>query len=398
MKSNWQIKKLGDLCEIVTDKPDKFIGTKKYYATGGINNRGNYTYELVDYETRPGRADLMPEVGDVGFAKMKNTNKVFRIDENLKGSIFSTGFSFLRAKVGILSEYLFIFVASDEFQKIKDNLAGDGIMGGIKKSDISNIELYLPPIEMQKIIIKIINKVFEKTTKAKENAERNLQNARELFESYLQNVFTNPGDGWEKKSLKALGNITSSKRIFKREYVKEGIPFYRTKEIKELSHGKNISLELFISRERYNEIKTNFGIPKEGDILLSAVGTIGEIYVVQKNDEFYFKDGNIVWLKDFNSVDTYYLKYALESFVEQIKTLSRGSAYNALTIEKLNKYKVPITSIKEQRIIISKLDALSAETKKLEVIYQQKLNDLEELKKSILKKAFKGELKGCNYE
>ena len=204
MKSNWQTKKLGDLCEIVTDKPDKFIDTKKYYATGGINNRGNYTYELVDYETRPGRADLMPEVGDVGFAKMKNTNKVFRIDENLKGSIFSTGFSFLRAKVGILSEYLFIFVASDEFQKIKDNLAGYGIMGGIKKSDISNIELYLPPVEMQKIIIKIINRVFEKTTKAKENTERNLQNTREVYASVLENLFNDLANDCEMVKLDEL--------------------------------------------------------------------------------------------------------------------------------------------------------------------------------------------------
>ena len=93
-------------------------------------------------------------------------------------------------------------------------------------------------------------------------------------------------------------------------------------------------------------------------------------------------------------VNTYYLKYALKSFVEQIKTLSRGAAYRALTIEKFSKYKVPIMSIKEQQAIVAKLDAISAETRKLEVIYQQKLNDLEELKKSILQKAFNGELGG----
>jgi len=90
--------------------------------------------------------------------------------------------------------------------------------------------------------------------------------------------------------------------------------------------------------------------------------------------------------------DLYYLKYALKSFVEQIKTLSRGAAYSALTIEKLNKYKVPIASIKEQQAIVSKLDTLSAETKKLEAIYRQKLNDLDELKKSVLQKAFEGKL------
>ena len=58
MKNNWQIKKLDEVCEIITDKPDMFNGNKKYYTTKGINNSGNYKYELVDYATRPGRADL----------------------------------------------------------------------------------------------------------------------------------------------------------------------------------------------------------------------------------------------------------------------------------------------------------------------------------------------------
>ena len=190
-----------------------------------------------------------------------------------------------------------------------------------------------------------------------------------------------------------LGVITSSKRIYKSEYVSTGIPFYRTKEIKELSNGKEISLELFISKERYNEIKKSFGVPQIGDILLSAVGTIGEILVIENDNEFYFKDGNIVWLKDFKNIDSNYLKYALTAFVEVIKKLSIGSAYNALTIEKLNEHKVSIPSIETQKQIVHQLDTLSAVTKKLESMYQQKLTSLEELKKSILQKAFKGELK-----
>ena len=71
MKTTWEINKLENVCEIIVDKPVKFSGTKKYYTTKGINNEGNYKYELVDYLTRPGRADLMPEVGDVGFVGKK---------------------------------------------------------------------------------------------------------------------------------------------------------------------------------------------------------------------------------------------------------------------------------------------------------------------------------------
>ena len=126
---------------------------------------------------------------------------------------------------------------------------------------------------------------------------------------------------------------------------------------------------------------------------MTAVGTIGEIYVVKNDEEFYFKDGNILWFKNFNSVDPYFLKFVLMSFVEQINKLSKGSAYSALTIEKIEKHRIFLPkSLSEQKAIVAKLDALSAETKKLENIYKQKLADLEELKKSILKKAFTGKL------
>ena len=133
--------------------------------------------------------------------------------------------------------------------------------------------------------------------------------------------------GWIEKKLGEICTITSSKRIFQSEYTPNGIPFYRTKEIKELANDKDVTTELFISEERYKEIKVNFGIPIEGDMLLTAIGTIGEIYIVEKDKEFYFKDGNVLWLKDFKSVNTYYLKFALRIFIEQIKKLSNGSTY-----------------------------------------------------------------------
>ncbi|MDD5319610.1 MAG: hypothetical protein PHD43_03140 [Methylococcales bacterium] len=106
----------------------------------------------------------------------------------------------------------------------------------------------VPPLPEQQRTVAILDEVFAAIAKAKANAEQNLKNAKELFESYLQSVFKYKDKGWEEKCLDELGVITSSKRIYQREYVKEGVPFYRTKEIKELSNGKEITLELFISR------------------------------------------------------------------------------------------------------------------------------------------------------
>ncbi|MBQ3776807.1 MAG: restriction endonuclease subunit S, partial [Fibrobacter sp.] len=238
----------------------------------------------------------------------------------------------------------------------------------------------------------------------KTNAETNLKNAKELFETTLEKEL-NPlsrhserseessadlPSGWEWKKMRDVCEVTSSKRIFKDEYVKRGIPFYRTKEIKELSHGEPLSLELFISEEKYNQIKQKFGVPQIGDVLISAVGTIGEILVISNNNPFYFKDGNIIWLKNISLFDSIFLKYELKSIIDSLKAMTRGAAYNALTIEKLKECKIPLPPLSVQKEIVARLDKLSENVKRLEANYKQIIANCDELKKSILKQTFQG--------
>jgi type I restriction enzyme S subunit len=299
----------------------------------------------------------------------------------------------LRFQKNISSQWFVYYSLSQDYQNQINKEVSGATRQRISRNNLGLIEIPIPPLPEQHRIVKILDEIFEKTAKAKANTEKNLQNTKDLFESYLQSVFANPRKDWEEKRLEELGKITSSKRIYKKEYVKDGIPFYRIKEIKELAHNNNITLELYISKKRYTEIKDVFGVPLKGDILMTAVGTIGEIYVVKNDEKFYFKDGNILWFKNFNSVDPFFLKFILMSFVEQINKLSKGSTYSALTIEKIEKHRIFFPkSLTEQKSIVAKLDTLSAKTKKLAEIYQHKLADLEELKKSVLKKAFSGKL------
>ena len=106
---------------------------------------------------------------------------------------------------------------------------------------------------------------------------------------------------WSSVSLGDISNVTSSKRIFASDYCKSGVPFYRSKEIIEKAKGNAISTELFISKEKFEGIKKKFGAPKENDILLTSVGTLGVPYLVLHNEEFYFKDGNLTWLQTSDS-------------------------------------------------------------------------------------------------
>lgn len=135
--------------------------------------------------------------------------------------------------------------------------------------------------------------------------------------------FSLPND-WQLVKLSELGTITSSKRVFQSEWTKSGVPFYRARDIVSLNKG-NATSDVYISEKMYEEYSKKYGIPKENDILITGVGTIGESYIVKKDDRFYFKDGNIIWFKNNGSVDAEYLKLFFESpvFFDQIKQTSK---------------------------------------------------------------------------
>jgi len=395
MKQGWELKKLGEVCDVIgggtpSKAISKFYGGNIFWATVRDMKDdivSNTEHKITSDAVKNSSTNIIPK-GNVIIATRVGLGKVCllendtAINQDLRGIV-------PKKKSVLLVAYLYHWLKSIS-QFIVEEGTGATVQG-VKLPFIKGLAIPLPPLTEQQHIVSILEKAFFNIATAKANAEQNLKNAKELFESYLQRVFTSRVEGWEERELRELGVITSSKRIYKSEYVSEGVPFYRTKEIKEMAHGKDITLELFISSERYYEIKKDFGVPQIGDLLMSAVGTIGEIMVISDENEFYFKDGNIVWYKEFRSLDTNYLKYALTAFVEKIKSLAIGSSYNALTIEKLNRYKISYPkSLKEQQKIVQKLDALSTETKKLEAIYQQKIVDLVELKRSILQKAFNG--------
>ena len=162
--------------------------------------------------------------------------------------------------------------------------------------------------------------------------------------------------------LGELAEITSSKRIFVADYVDEGIPFYRSKEIIQKSLGQEVDDILFISKKKYLEIKKRFGSPKDGDLLLSAVGErAGVPYVVNNDGDFYFKDGNLIWFRNIREqLNTHYLSYWLKSFEGQhtLRSIMIGSAQRALTIVGLKELKVSLPSLEKQNQIASILSSL----------------------------------------
>ena len=165
---------------------------------------------------------------------------------------------------------------------------------------------------------------------------------------------------WEKKRIGDCCEITSSKRIFLSEYVEKGIPFFRSKEIIELSKGENPSNLIFITKEKFEEIKHKFGVPNYGDLLLTSIGTIGIPYAVKKDDKFYFKDGNLTWFRNFSDklLPKFLYYYLLSSEAQLIlNNIAIGSSQKALTITILKEIQIPCPPIKIQQNIVTLLSA-----------------------------------------
>ena len=160
---------------------------------------------------------------------------------------------------------------------------------------------------------------------------------------------------WGKVKVGDCCEVTSSKRIFFSEYVDSGVPFYRSKEIIESSNGQVISEPLFISQEKYDEIKNHFGVPQSGDMLLTSVGTIGVPYIVREKDYFYFKDGNLTWFRNFSDeLDSKYLYFWVKSSEGQsiLNNTTIGSSQKALTIASLKGLEIPCPPSPVQKRIV----------------------------------------------
>jgi len=194
---------------------------------------------------------------------------------------------------------------------------------------------------------------------------------------------------WEMKKLGDLFNITSSKRVFKAEWKDSGVPFYRAREIVKLAKHGYVDNELFISKDMYKEYEEKYGIPQEGDIMVTGVGTLGICYVTKKDDKFYFKDGNIIWLKKKTNTSSRYVEYAFKSdFLRHQIDNSNGATVGTYTIIKAKNTLIPVPPLPEQKHIVAILDEAFAGISLAAANAEKNLTNARELFESYLNNVF----------
>lgn len=263
----------------------------------------------------------------------------------------------------------------------------------LNQGNIAGKEIPLPPLPTQHAIVARLDEASATINSAKSAIQDQIDALDVLWQSSLSKVFDNHDH--EIKKLSELCEITSSKRIYEHEYVKEWIQFFRWKEIILKSKWKPIKDPFYISLERYNEIKDKFGVPQKWDLLLTSVGTLGIPYIIQEWEVFYFKDGNLTRFRKFeDNVFNRYLVYWFYSANcrKQINATLIGSAQKALTIVNLNKFQLPLPPLSEQQSIVSHLDELHQIITHLKAAYTSQLTEYDAMWASILDKAFRGEL------
>ncbi len=167
-------------------------------------------------------------------------------------------------------------------------------------------------------------------------------------------------NGWCMTNIGSLFEAVSAKRVLKSEWKNKGIPFYRAREIVQLSKEGIADKDLFVSEEHYAELKEKYGVPICGDIMISAVGSIGYTYIVKKDDVFYYKDASVLCLKNTNHWNsTFFTIWLASPFLqEQMYKNSKGTTVDTITLEKLKGYAIPLPPISEQHRIVTKVEEL----------------------------------------
>lgn len=396
LPNGWEVKKLGEVYDVRDGTHDSPKYVKEGYALITSKNLKNddLNYEKVNYITEQDYKNINKrskvDVGDILFAMIGTIGNPIVIKEEPDFAIKNV--ALFKVPKDQNSYFLKYYLDSGEVieQMAKDAKGATQKFVGL--GYLRSFPISLPPLPEQQRIVSILDKTFEDINKAKENAEQSLRNAKELFESYLQGVFENKDEGWEGKTLKEIASVFGRGKSKHRPRNWKGLyngayPFIQTGDV------RNADKYLTTYSQTYNDLGlAQSKLWSKGTICITIAANIAETAIL--DFDACFPDSIIGLQVDPKKADLDFVYYTLQYLKTELQKLSKGSAQANINLGTFESYRIPFPkSIQTQQNIVQKLNVLSVETKKLETIYQQKLNDLEELKKAILQKAYKGELK-----
>ena len=382
--SSWGWCKLHDIIQITNGRSQKDVenvnGKYPIYGSGGIIGKA------VEY---------LCEAGSTIIGRKGTINNPLFVEERFWN--IDTAFG-MKPMYAISDLYFFYFCQYFDFSKLDKSTA----VPSLTQSAIGEVFIPIPPINEQKRITDGISYWFGfidtlesnlnnlqltiKQTKSKildlaihgqlvpqdptdEPASELLKRINPKAEITCDNGhYQKLPEGWCMTNIGSLFDAVSAKRVLKSEWKDKGVPFYRAREIVQLNKEGFADKDLFISEEHFSEIKDKYGIPAYGDIMISAVGSIGYTYIVKENDVFYYKDASVLCLKNTRHWNSKFFSIWLASpfLQEQMYKNSKGTTVDTITLEKLKGYVIPFPPLNEQHRIVAKVEEIFAQLDTIE--------------------------------
>ena len=396
MKTEWQTKTFGEVCKFVRGpfggslKKSIFVesGFAVYEQQHAIYNQFTDIRYFIDEvkfnEMR--RFELSP--GDLIMSCSGTMGRVARVPDGIERGIINQALLKLSPSNAVAVDFLKYWMDSPSFQEgLQAQAGGAAIQNVASVGVLKEIKILLPTIAEQQRIVAILDEAFDGIATAKSNAEKNLKNARELFESYLQSVFTQRGDGWIEHQLGSIAEVQSggTPLIAKKEYWNGDIPWYSSGELNEIFTVEPERKVTSTGIEKSNAKK----FPK-GSLLIGMYDTAAlKMSILDRDGAF---NQAIAGVKPNNQIDVEFVLHAINAIKPKLLLERRGVRQKNLSLGKIKEIAIPFPTVAEQKVVVAKLREVMKETKQLESIYQQKITALDELKKSLLHKAFSGQL------
>jgi type I restriction enzyme S subunit len=397
-------KRLGDFAAAVSTGPFGSILHKSDYVDDGvplvnpINIVGDSIVpdpsKLISEVTIKRLSNYVLEEGDIVVGRRGEIGRCAVVGPNESGWVCGTGSFFIRPLPSLDSQFLAHLIRSPEYRQQLEKLSTGATMKNLSNTALGDLVVSVPPLAEQQRIVGLLDEAFEGLATAKANAEKNLQNARALFESHLQAVFTQGGPGWVETTLEqaTAGVFTGpfGSLLHKHDYIENGIPLVNPAHITDT--GIEPDMRKTVSEATAKRL-ANY-IMNEGDVVIGRRGEMGRCALVTEVEDGWLCGTGSFFIKPSERCDMGYLVHYLRSdgCRKHLEALAGGAVMPNLSNTALGGLSIFLPSLREQKEIVNEIDALSAETQRLASLYERKLAALEALKKSLLHQAFSGTL------
>lgn len=408
MKEGWQVRTLGELCDIArggSPRPiQKFLTEKSdginWVKIGDATASGKYIYETEQKIIPEGaKRSRIVKPGDFLLSNSMSFGRPYIM--RTTGCIHD-GWLVLSDRSGLFDQdYLYYFLSSAAAYKQFDSLAAGSTVRNLNTDLVKRVTIPLAPRAEQQRIVAILDEAFAGLAAASTNVEKNLKNARELFDAVSKSVFQARDKSWQRLSLEALlelGWIVShldgnygNDYPRKEEFISSGVPYLSANCLE--NDSVDMSLAKFLSPERAASLRK--GVAQNNDVLFAHNATVGPVAMLYTEQPKVILSTSLTYYRCHpNHIAPEYLAHYMRSpeFKAQYEAVMRQSTRNQVPITKQREFFHVIPPLDEQRNIANKLDNLLREVRRLEELYFQRLSFISELRQSILQRAFSGEL------